>query len=69
MSSHYPEGWDEQKVLEVLKHYEEQNELEAVAEDEASFELDDYTYIEVPKRLLPQIRELIKIESHRYFLS
>ena len=61
MSSQYPEGWDEQKVLKVLKHYEEQSELEAVAEDEASFELEDYTYIEVPKKLLSEIRELIKL--------
>ena len=61
MSSHYPVGWDEEKVLKVLKHYEEQSELEAVAEDEASFELEDYTYIEVPKKLLPKIRELIKL--------
>ncbi len=31
-------GWDEQRVRKVLKHYEEQTEEEAVAEDEAAFE-------------------------------
>ena len=36
MSSLYPEGCDEQKVRKVLKHYEEQSELEAVAEDEVA---------------------------------
>ena len=61
MISNYPDGWDEKKVLKVLKHYEDQRELEAVAEDEASFELENYTYIEVPKKLLPKIRELIKL--------
>ena len=33
--SKFPAGWDEQKVRRVLKHYEQQTEEEAVAEDEA----------------------------------
>ena len=31
-----PPGWDEERVQKVLKHYEEQTEDEAVAEDEAA---------------------------------
>jgi hypothetical protein len=32
--SKFPPGWDEQRVRRALKHYEQQAEEEAVAEDE-----------------------------------
>ena len=57
--SRYPAGWDEARVKRVLAHYEQQAEEEAVAEDEAAFEDSTQTVIEVPKELLPAIRELI----------
>jgi len=41
----YPAGWNERKVRRVLKHYESQADDEAVAEDEAAFELKDQTVI------------------------
>ena len=31
----FPDGWDEEKVQQVLAHYEQQTEDEALAEDEA----------------------------------
>jgi hypothetical protein len=43
----------------VLAHYEEQTEDEAVAEDEAAFERPTHTVIEVPRELVPAIRELL----------
>ena len=52
-------GWDEERLKKVLAHYEQQAEEEAVAEDEAAFEDSTQTVIEVPKELLPAIRELI----------
>lgn len=55
----YPAGWDERKVRRVLKHYESQTEEEAVAEDEAAFELKDQTVMVVPKKLVPEITRLI----------
>lgn len=55
----FPPGWDEERVRKVLAHYEQQTEEEAVAEDEAAFEDPTQTVIEVPKELLPAIRELI----------
>jgi len=55
----FPPGWDEQKVRRVLKHYEQQTEEEAVAEDEAAFEDSTQAVIEVPRELVPTIRELI----------
>jgi len=57
--SKYPPGWDEERVRRVLKHYEEQTEEEAVAEDEAAFENQTQTAMEVPNELVPTIRELI----------
>jgi hypothetical protein len=55
----FPPGWDEKRVQKVLAHYEQQTEEEAVAEDESAFQDESHTLIEVPKKLLPTIRELI----------
>jgi hypothetical protein len=55
----FPRGWDEERVRRVLAHYEQQTEELAVAEDEASFEDRTQTVMEVPKDLVPAIRQLI----------
>jgi len=55
----FPAGWNERKVRKVLKHYESQTESEAIAEDEAAFELKDQTVMVVPKKLVPEITKLI----------
>lgn len=55
----FPPGWDATQVRQVLKHYEEQTEDEAVAEDEAAFEDQTQTLMEVPTALVPVIRALI----------
>ena len=55
----YPAGWNERKVSRVLRHYESQTEEEAIAEDEASYELKDQTVMVVPKRLVAEITKLI----------
>ncbi len=57
--SKYPPGWDEERVRRVISHYEEQAEEEAVAEDEAAFEDKSLAVMEVPKQLVPAIREMI----------
>lgn len=57
--SKFPPGWDEKRVRKVLAHYEQQTEDEAVAEDEAAFENQTQTVMEVPNELVPAIRELI----------
>ena len=57
--SRFPAGWDEEKVRRVLAHYEEQTSEEAVAEDEAAFEIQDETVMKVPHKLVPTVRELI----------
>ena len=57
--SKFPPGWDEERVRRVLAHYEQQTEEEAVAEDEAAFEDSTPAVVEVPRELVPAIRELI----------
>jgi hypothetical protein len=43
----------------VLKHYEQQTDEQTVAEDEAAFEDSTQAVMEVPKDIVPTIRELI----------
>ena len=60
----FPPGWDEERVRQVLAHYEGQTEEEAVAEDEAAFQGKGESIMEVPHELVPVVRELIaKYES------
>jgi hypothetical protein len=59
----FPKGWDENRVRRVLAHYESQTEEQAVAEDEAAFEDQTQTIMEVPTALVPAVRELIA--SHK----
>ncbi|NBC47541.1 MAG: hypothetical protein GVY22_06040 [Gammaproteobacteria bacterium] len=55
----FPPDWDSKRVRKVLEHYETQTEDDALAEDEAAFEIDGQTMIEVPTELVPAIRELL----------
>ena len=57
--THFPKGWDEARVQRVLRHYDTQTELEAVAEDEAAFESPTHTGVGVPVALVPKVRQLI----------
>ena len=57
--SRFPPGWDEDRVERVISHYEQQTDEESVAEDEAAFESETQTVMEVPNELVPSIRELI----------
>ena len=55
----YPAGWNEDRVKQVLAHYEQQSDDEAVAEDEAAYESTTHTAMEVPVDLVPAVRELL----------
>ncbi len=55
----YPTGWNEDRVKQVLAHYEQQSDDEAVAEDEAAYESTTHTTMEIPVDLVPVIRELL----------
>ncbi len=54
-----PRGWDEARVRRVIRHYENQTEEEAVAEDEAAIEVEGQSMMLVPIELVPEIRRLI----------
>ncbi|MBC8182146.1 hypothetical protein H8E88_13610 [candidate division KSB1 bacterium] len=55
----FPKGRDDEKVRRVISHYEKQTDEEALAEDEASYKDREYTMLEVPNQLIPEIRKLI----------
>ena len=55
----FPPGWDEQRIREVIAHYEDQSEDEQFAEIEAAREADDVTLIAVPTELVPEVRALL----------
>ncbi len=57
--STFPRGWNEERVRRLLAYYEEQTEEETVAEDEAAWEDQTQTLIEVPNELVSVVRELI----------
>ncbi len=53
MQSKFPPGWNEERVRRVITHYEEQTEEEALAEDEAAYEDQTHTFMEIPGDLVP----------------
>lgn len=55
----FPPGWDEQRVRDVLAHYENQSEDEQFAEIEAAGEAEGITMMAVPTELAPEVRALI----------
>jgi hypothetical protein len=55
----FPPGWNEPRVQQLLQHYEQQTEDEAVAEDEAALELEDQSVIVIPNELVETVRRLI----------
>jgi len=55
----FPPGWDEERVREVLAHYESQTEDEQFAEIEAAHEAEQVTLMAVPTDLVPQVRALL----------
>ncbi len=55
----FPPGWDEERVRRVLDHYEQQTEEQALAEDEAAYEQEEQSMIEIPNALVPKVRNLI----------
>ena len=64
-ANQFPEGWDEERVRQVLARYEGQTEEEAVAEDEAAYELPSQTVMIVPNELVPAIAKLIAEHQSR----
>ena len=58
-TNEFPSGWNEQRVRDVLEHYENQSDEDAVAEHEAALSSPEHTVMEVPAELVPLFRQLI----------
>ena len=59
-----PKNWDAERIQKVLKHYENQTDDEAIAEDEQAF-ANSETVMQVPLELIPAVRELIAQHDHK----
>ncbi len=55
----YPPGWDNARVQRIIAHYEDQTEEEAAAEDEAAYHSSNQTFMGIPNKLVPVVRDLI----------
>ena len=54
----FPTGWDEERVRQVLAHYQGQTEDEQFAEIEAAREAEGMTLMAIPTELVPEVRAL-----------
>jgi hypothetical protein len=55
----FPQDWDENRVKELIDHYEKQTEDEEFADIEAAHEADDVTLMAIPTELVPEVRALL----------
>lgn len=55
----FPKGWNEARVRRLIRHYENQTDEEAAAEDEALFEDAKHTFMQIPVKLVPAVRRLL----------
>ena len=60
-----PPGLTEAKIREIIDHYENQTEEEAVAEDEAAFADPRFAMMQVPMELVEDVRNLIARNGSR----
>lgn len=58
-TQNFPPGWDEERVRQVIAHYESQTEDEQFAEIEAALEAEGTTMMAVPNELVPEVQALI----------
>ncbi len=55
----FPPAWNERQVRTVIRHYENQTDDEAIAEDEARVLKSSSTTMRVPSPLVGQVRAMI----------
>jgi hypothetical protein len=59
----FPPGWDEERVRDVIEHYEGKSEEELAAEIEEAFEDRSQTVMVIPNDLVPAVRALLRGSS------
>ena len=58
--SGFPEGWNAERVKNLIDYYERLSEDEQVAEDEAAVaERPGQAIVSIPEELLPAVRHLL----------
>ena len=55
-----PEGWDEERIRKIIEYYDNQTEDEAIAEDEAAWNREGYTWIQVPHALVAEVIKIVE---------
>jgi hypothetical protein len=61
----FPPGWSEDRVREVIAHYDNETEDEQFAEIEAAYETQGVTMMAVPTELESEVRALIAQKRYR----
>ena len=61
----FPPGWNEDRVRNVIAHYDNESEDEQFAEIEAAYETEGVTMMAVPTELEPEVRALIAQKRFR----
>ncbi len=59
----FPPGRDEKRMQRVLAHYESQTDEEAVAENEAAYEQEGQTIMEIPQELWRRAKREAEVEK------
>ena len=55
----YPPGWDNERVQQMLEHYESQSDEDAAREDDVAMDATTETVMVIPNELVPAVRALI----------
>lgn len=55
----YPKGWDRNAVEDVIRHYENQSDEDAIAEAEAAYKSTETTMMAIPVKLVSKVQQLI----------
>lgn len=58
-----PQGWTEEKIQSVIKHFELQTETEAVAEDESAWSEPGDSWVQVPIECLDAVQKILAKKS------
>ncbi|MBC7783938.1 MAG: hypothetical protein H7144_08860 [Burkholderiales bacterium] len=56
----YPEGWDHKKAKAVADYYDAKKDKDVFSVQDTSPLPQPTTWIEVPNRLLPKVRKLLR---------
>lgn len=55
----FPRGWNQKAIQDVIAYYDNQTEDEELAECEAAMNVNGWSVMLVPTRLVPEIRRMI----------